>query len=162
MEEAEAEEDDDPQPQSPGPPEEDDEDGVVETGSDLTHQWEPPLDHEGQSDIPMFNDIDLEDDELYAFEDRVHAKEVLWQDPVEVPFGGQAGAPLRNADQPDHNQYCDVINASDNPNTWHPFSSRLEWEFAQWAKMRGPGSTAVTELLNIKGVILLPLISVIC
>ena len=108
----------------------------------------------------MFNDIDLEDDELYAFEDRVHTEEVLWQDLVEVPFGGQAGAPLRNADRPDHDQYRNVINALDNPNTWHPFSSRLEWEFAQWAKMRGPGSTAVTELLNIKGVILLPLISV--
>ena len=32
---------------------------------------------------------------------------------------------------------------------WAPFWSQCDWECAQWAKMRGPMSTAVTELLAI-------------
>lgn len=32
---------------------------------------------------------------------------------------------------------------------WAPFRSQCDWEFARWAKMRGPTSTAVTELLAI-------------
>ncbi|KAN0142113.1 hypothetical protein V8E53_000575 [Lactarius tabidus] len=32
---------------------------------------------------------------------------------------------------------------------WAPFKSQCDWEFARWAKMRGPTSTAVTELLAI-------------
>lgn len=37
-------------------------------------------------------------------------------------------------------------------NAYAPFVSELDWEFARWAKMCGPGSTAVTELLKIRGV----------
>ncbi|KAJ7915699.1 hypothetical protein B0H13DRAFT_1584014, partial [Mycena leptocephala] len=33
-----------------------------------------------------------------------------------------------------------------------PFTSKLEWELAQWAKLRGPGSTVFTDLLKISGV----------
>ncbi|EPQ54137.1 hypothetical protein GLOTRDRAFT_44196 [Gloeophyllum trabeum ATCC 11539] len=35
---------------------------------------------------------------------------------------------------------------------WAPFVSKLDWEVARWAKLRGPGSTALTELLKIEGV----------
>ena len=37
-------------------------------------------------------------------------------------------------------------------NIWAPFQSQCDWVFAQWAKNRGPGSMAVTELLAIDGV----------
>ncbi|KAJ8456588.1 hypothetical protein ONZ51_g12036 [Trametes cubensis] len=37
----------------------------------------------------------------------------------------------------------------DDSNIYSPFISELDWQFARWAKMRGPGSTAVTELLQI-------------
>ncbi|KIY47966.1 hypothetical protein FISHEDRAFT_44259 [Fistulina hepatica ATCC 64428] len=36
-------------------------------------------------------------------------------------------------------------------NIYYPFTSKLEWEFARWAKLRGPSSTAATELLSIEG-----------
>jgi hypothetical protein len=35
---------------------------------------------------------------------------------------------------------------------WAPFHSQCDWETARWAKMRGPSSTAMTELLAIPGV----------
>lgn len=37
-------------------------------------------------------------------------------------------------------------------NIWSPFRSQRDWDFAQWAKNRGPTLTAVTELLAINGV----------
>ena len=40
--------------------------------------------------------------------------------------------------------------AEDNP--YHPFTTRMEWEVARWAKLRGSGSTAFSDLLAIEGV----------
>jgi hypothetical protein len=33
-----------------------------------------------------------------------------------------------------------------------PFASKMDWEIARWAKLQGPSSSAVTELLQIEGV----------
>jgi hypothetical protein len=40
----------------------------------------------------------------------------------------------------------------DSASVWAPFVSKIDWEVACWAKLRGPGSTAFSELLNIEGV----------
>jgi hypothetical protein len=37
-------------------------------------------------------------------------------------------------------------------NPYSPFNSQTDWELAKWAKLRGPGSTAFTELLAVTGV----------
>lgn len=42
---------------------------------------------------------------------------------------------------------------ADNANTiYAPFTSRIDWDVARWSKLRGPGSTALSELLSIDGV----------
>ena len=74
--------------------------------------------------------------------------------PVTVKFGGQAGealpVPLKHVG---YMGYRHVLGAEDDtPNEWAPFSSRMEWELARWAKLRGPSSTAMSELLKIDGV----------
>jgi len=66
---------------------------------------------------------------------------------------GQAGK-VYSQDGVDLNtEYTNNIGVSDNP--YRPFSSKIEWEIARWAKTRGPGSTAFTELMNIEGVCLI-------
>ena len=64
---------------------------------------------------------------------------------------GAAGAPIS-----DLGQSAQVYQArQDNlglGNIWYPFQSQRDWDFAQWAKNRGPSSTAVTELLAMDGV----------
>jgi hypothetical protein len=40
----------------------------------------------------------------------------------------------------------------DDKNLWAPFSSQIDWEIARWAKLRGPSSTAFSDLLAIEGV----------
>jgi len=46
-------------------------------------------------------------------------------------------------------------------NSWAPFTSAIDWKVANWAKMRGPGSTAFSELLAISGVSILFLMKTI-
>ena len=76
--------------------------------------------------------------------------------PGPVPFvvqfpGHLAGAPIPELhDEIHYKGYQDAINNPENP--WAPFKSRIDWEVARWAKMRGPGSTAFSDLLGIEGV----------
>jgi hypothetical protein len=53
---------------------------------------------------------------------------------------------------PSNNQYSAELKDGANQNIYAPFSSELDWKFARWAKLRGPGSTSVTELMAIEGV----------
>ncbi|KAJ3786888.1 hypothetical protein GGU10DRAFT_374527 [Lentinula aff. detonsa] len=50
----------------------------------------------------------------------------------------------------EYSQYSHNLKAG--LNAWAPFGSKIEWEIARWAKLRGPSSTAFTELLAIDGV----------
>ena len=62
-----------------------------------------------------------------------------------------AGMPIITAGlEPVYDRYASHLGTSNNP--WSPFNSKLDWEIARWAKLRGPGSTAVTDLLKIDGV----------
>jgi hypothetical protein len=73
--------------------------------------------------------------------------------PFVIKFGGRAGEAL--PEQPKHTgyeEYSYALGAEDDINEWTPFSTRTEWEIARWAKLRGPSSTALSELLKIDGV----------
>lgn len=37
-------------------------------------------------------------------------------------------------------------------NPYAPFASQMDWQIARWAKLRGQGSTAMSELLGVPGV----------
>ncbi|KAK7437570.1 hypothetical protein VKT23_018468 [Stygiomarasmius scandens] len=54
------------------------------------------------------------------------------------------------AREPEHDSYAQHFGHS--PNIWAPFTSEIDWRVAKWAKLRGPSSTALTELLAIDGV----------
>ena len=80
------------------------------------------------------------------------AEEEFQRAPVVVSFpSNAAGAPIANVNAVlKYESYQNDL--VDLDNIWAPFSSQLDWEVARWAKLRGPSSTAFTELLNIKGV----------
>jgi hypothetical protein len=65
--------------------------------------------------------------------------------------GDQAGAPLEhiNPCQSNFEKYQQQLN---NNTEYAPFTSRVDWEIARWAKIYGPSSNAVNELLKIDGV----------
>ncbi len=63
---------------------------------------------------------------------------------------GHPGAPVAGTPQGAsvYKSTQDILGES----LWAPFQSQCDWEIARWAKMRGPTSSAVTELLAIPGV----------
>ncbi|KAK1218958.1 hypothetical protein PQX77_018325 [Marasmius sp. AFHP31] len=87
-----------------------------------------------------------------------HAAEVSMVDELFVKQypNPLAGSPLPNQ-QPtsEHKKYLKKLRAMqgvDKANSWAPFRSEMEWRIAQWAKLRGPSSTALTELLSIPNI----------
>jgi hypothetical protein len=82
-----------------------------------------------------------------TFRLRGGAEETLDQRPRNVKFGGHAGEPFSDEGEGQFEMYAQKLGQTDNP--FAPFSSQLEWEIARWGKMRGPSSTALTELLSI-------------
>ncbi|KAH7905921.1 hypothetical protein BJ138DRAFT_1017013, partial [Hygrophoropsis aurantiaca] len=61
-----------------------------------------------------------------------------------------AGAPIHMSDRCTYQSYSEHFPARDN--IWAPFTSQIDYEVARWAKLRGSGSTAFTDLLKIDGV----------
>lgn len=50
-----------------------------------------------------------------------------------------------------YEHYLSLLDPHDVDNLYTPYKSKLDWDFANWAKRQGCGSTAVTELLGIEG-----------
>ncbi|KAF8259663.1 hypothetical protein EI94DRAFT_1812979 [Lactarius quietus] len=67
-------------------------------------------------------------------------------------FQGMAGTPISDMGQsvPTYQALHDDLGTA---HIWHPFQLQCNWEFARWAKNRGPSLTSVTELLAIDGVV---------
>ncbi|KAH8990406.1 hypothetical protein EDB86DRAFT_3235371 [Lactarius hatsudake] len=64
---------------------------------------------------------------------------------------GSPGAPIPGTVQGSH-----VYQSSEETfksSVWAPFRSQSDWEIARWAKMRGPTSSAVADILAIPGVV---------
>ncbi|KAF7324034.1 hypothetical protein MKEN_00625500 [Mycena kentingensis (nom. inval.)] len=79
-------------------------------------------------------------------EDRFHRAPIVDRYPSAV-----AGQPIpgKHGETSDEIYRASLGNATDNPYT--PFHHRIDWEVGHWAKTRGSGSTAFTDLLKIEG-----------
>lgn len=67
-----------------------------------------------------------------------------------VHYGCSAGMPQATRDHGLMNYGPDIV---DGNNIYAPFSGKLEWDFARWAKFQSNlSASAVTELLAIDGV----------
>jgi hypothetical protein len=130
-----------------------DDDGDDAVGDD-EDGWEPkPLDQPaGDRDIPpppvSVNPVPL---------NRHESHNQLSQKPIIQLFNDHpdcnAGAPLENLTKMSYKTYQDALpKANAVPNIWAPFASKIDWEIARWVKLRGPSSTALSELLRVKGV----------
>ena len=62
----------------------------------------------------------------------------------------KAGKPTSNRQHSSTAHGSGVGGSEENP--YAPFTDRINWEIAKWAKLRGPSSTAFSELLSINGV----------
>lgn len=78
------------------------------------------------------------------------ASEPLYKPPVVSAFGGSAGKVYEINEIKGENLYQQMI--GDQGNVYAPFSCKTDWDIAKWAKLRGPSSTAFTDLMKIEGV----------
>lgn len=126
---------------------------------DLEQTWEPQRQH---SVLVPANDSDNDDhDEL---PDALTADAMIEayrqvarradEDPRIVSYSSRhprsrPGKIIRH-DAPRDAAYQTFV--SGGSNVWAPFISEVDWKVAKWAKLRGTGSTAFSELLAIDGV----------
>jgi hypothetical protein len=61
-----------------------------------------------------------------------------------------AGAPLAGGES--QSNYSNYGQQLGDTNVYAPFQSKLDWDIAQWMKLRGPSSNSVNEFLAIDGV----------
>lgn len=80
-----------------------------------------------------------------------HYAQQDWAPFVERFPTGAAGVPISNMSR-DVPGFQVLHNNLGPESIWHPFHSQRDWDFARWAKNRGPSSTAVTEFLAMDGV----------
>ncbi|KAI9461560.1 hypothetical protein BJY52DRAFT_1203368 [Lactarius psammicola] len=66
--------------------------------------------------------------------------------------GGNAGVVHSKTNMTENQNYEAKVGETSQANAYAPFASCLEWEIAKWAKLRGPSSTAFTEMMAIDGV----------
>jgi hypothetical protein len=132
--------------------------------------WEPPVEAPSQSQHMDDDDMDIADapsnDETIQQRALRHdAESPLHHQPHVVKFPlPSAGAAITgeesdsglddNTRQNAYHRYRQQLTSSDDSEdrVWAPFSSRIDYEVAHWAKTRGPGSTSFSDLLEIDGV----------
>ncbi|KAG1850514.1 hypothetical protein C8R48DRAFT_750112 [Suillus tomentosus] len=116
-------------------------------------------------DDGTFDDTDLRDDgtndnnddsETHNTRQDIEARAQGQRGCVVVPYpdprAGQTTSRL-SPDQSANVTYgAQLVDAENEENLYYPFASKIEWEVARWAKLRGSSSTAFTDLLSIDGV----------
>ncbi|KAG1789747.1 uncharacterized protein HD556DRAFT_1520758 [Suillus plorans] len=96
---------------------------------------------------------DLADDDEAFREDHqdIQARAQGQHGCVVVPYPDpRAGQKITNCRAANMEYGAHLANAEEN--LYHPFASKMDWEVARWAKLRGVSSTALSDLLAIEGV----------
>lgn len=81
--------------------------------------------------------------------------ETALRSPIEVATypSPTAGKPIHaSSESAGYQGYNAQLGTGPTTNVYAPFASKIDWETAEWAKMRGVGSTAVSDLFSIEGV----------
>jgi hypothetical protein len=132
----------------------DDDDDFDYLENDFGNGWEPDIANQEPVNEPgeMEDDLPLEDNSSQSMPAKFVAGTQLCSEPVVVVKfpDANAGASYHTDDNSGYHDYQTRVKNPESP--WAPFKSRMEWEIARWAKIRGPGSTAFDELIQIQGV----------
>ena len=90
---------------------------------------------------------------LMTPQERENMADTQWVLPVIEKFPSrQAGEAVSRNSELGYEGYENALGGDTAGNPYSPFILKINWQFAKWAKLRGAGSTAVTELMGIEGV----------
>lgn len=121
---------------------------------DIGQDWEPPI-IQSQSSSDNVNLAEQEDDSGLAASAPAPfqhgCKQALREPACRVRYGREAGAPVSNTESHEYERYKAEL-GDENESIYAPFHSKTDWEFAKWAKLHGPSSSSLNELLKIENV----------
>lgn len=110
--------------------------------------WEPPVSND-TGNVSIRSDDEDQSSPSVPLED---LRERTWVTPNIVKFPNlRAGEPLRSVDST-NSAYATLLGGGSASNPYTPFASKIDWEVAKWAKLQGPSSASLMELLKIEGV----------
>ncbi|KAG1869334.1 hypothetical protein DFJ58DRAFT_837647 [Suillus subalutaceus] len=127
------------------------------------YEWEPPVvpappNLSVRVPVPACNEhndtlhpptADQGQDAWHTAQQRLREHE---QAPIIVHYPDiRAGQPVETIKQPSNATYHAQLNGVSADNIYAPFASKLDWDMARWAKLRGSSSTAFDELVSIEG-----------
>ena len=115
-----------------------DDEGEIPTQLGATTHNQPPVDNPQLSSIGRQN-----------IENHLRQKIISQKFTDSYPTSN-AGVPITTTAPNTTPPSLQPPNSNNNP--YFPFPDRMNWEIARWAKLRGPGSTAISELLSIDNV----------
>jgi len=132
--------------------ESDDEDNDLDSTSESSRPgWEPPVSNDTEN-MSVDSEDDTDSGPPPPYVPPEDLRERTWVAPKVVKFPSpRAGEPVRSADST-NNAYATRLGTNSDSNPYHPFASKLDWEVAKWAKLQGPSSTSLMDLLKIEGV----------
>ncbi|KAG1828883.1 hypothetical protein DFJ58DRAFT_719762 [Suillus subalutaceus] len=110
-------------------------------GWNFEPEWEPPVEDRVE-DATMDAIKDLADEDEAGWEDQRRAHQ-------DIQAHLRAGQQITRGCAA--NAEYEAHLANEEENVYHPFASKMEWEVARWAKLRGLSSTALSDLLAIEG-----------
>lgn len=114
--------------------------------------WEPPVGENCGSETGSNDPRESHSPEPPEDTHPEDVRQRAWTIPKVVRFpNSRAGQPVGTA-LPTHEAYATSLANPSSTNPYMPFASKIDWEVAQWAKLRGPSATSFGELLKIDGV----------
>jgi len=112
--------------------------------------WESPVVY--NSEIGSGSPIDTEPDPPPSPTPPEDIRRRTWATSKVVQFPDpHAGEPIGSA-SPSHSAYATSLGNPSPSNPHSLFASKIDWEVAKWAKLRGLSSTSFADLLKIDGV----------
>jgi hypothetical protein len=97
--------------------------------------------------------IDEERGRILTEDERRKLVQGMRGQPVVVAYpSARAGEAIESGTRSAYHDYEQKLPDGDHANPYGEFGTKVSWDFAKWAKTRGPGSTAASELMGIGGV----------
>ena len=135
-------------------PQDDDVEGEELSDGVVTPPVPSPTSSQAAADIPPSHLPNISPSQFTAGRENIEnqlRKPVVVQHFKDQFQDSKAGEPIRiHAQSRSKTHQSGSVDSDTNP--YAPFVDRINWEIAKWAKLRGPSSTAFSELLNINGV----------
>ncbi|KAI0069666.1 hypothetical protein K474DRAFT_1632668, partial [Panus rudis PR-1116 ss-1] len=126
---------------------EDEDEWVTNPGSEPRPNVAPAV----QEPADQLEEVDIPQDVIdNARSNRTRVEQALRGQLFSMSYPSiEAGSPIpeQELQEAGYAFYASKSGGIENP--YAPFKSKLDWEVARWAKLRGPSSTAVSELLSI-------------